>query len=288
MAMRSRLAAAIAVAAIAAGAVAVPGQAQVGDAVQERLARGAPAVPTLLVKGKKRYRIMVTSALGSVLLQAQRAPARAEYVVPGTGTAKRIKANFGKLGKVNVTFKKKGKARKYRPKGCTGKPAKLQPGVWLGTIRFKGENGYTKVSKKKARGHVVKGGSLSCSESDPGSTRPTVWLWADKDRPQGDLTFEAFKLRDNPSAKPQFRATSFERSGKVKVVRTVSLRGKPGQFTFGLSPFSGTVTPPSPFKGTGTYSGGAWSGNLRVRFPGTSAVALTGSGFNAGMSVVNP
>jgi len=283
--MRSRFATALALAGVAAGAVAIPAQAQVPDAAYERLGSGG-ALPSLTVKATNRYKISVTSAFGNVLLQTQRAPTHTEYVVSGTGTGKRIKANFGKFGKIDVRFKKKGKARKYRPRSCTGRAAKRQPGVWRGTIKFKGEKGYTKVNAKKARGNVIKGGDLTCDI--PGITQPTVWLFAERDRPQGDLEFEAFKLRDNPSARPDFRATSRERNGKVKITRTVSLRGQPGQFTFTISPYSGVVQPPSPFKGSGTYSSssGSWTGNLRVKFPGTNAIALTGSGFSAGMGVL--
>lgn len=288
--------AALVAATIALGAAAGPAQAQgydtYRDLVRERLGGGGNEwVPQVnAVKGTKGYRVTVGGSSGNLMITAYRKPGFAWYTTRGKTSTKRLRARFGKFGKVNLRFKAKGKVRTIKPpRGCTGRGDKVQPGVWRGVFRFKGEGRYTRVKKRRLRGKLVKYGNYVCPlrarRGIPAGQ--LVYLYAERKRAGRQVSFGAEK-RDEDGARPDFYAYSEERVGKVGIGRNVVLRGRPDDFTFTFLPFTGLVEPPAPFSGTAAYSeaAGTWTGDLEVRFPGLRA-ALTGTGFDVEMGIVS-
>ncbi|HEY8465317.1 MAG TPA: hypothetical protein VIL04_00780 [Solirubrobacterales bacterium] len=147
-----------------------------------------------------------------------------------------------------------------------------------GTIKFKGEQGYTKVSKRRARGFVSRPGNFECPETVPPGQY--VYLTADRTRPKGSVSFLAYTFTGD-GVKPTFEASADESVGAVDILRFAGVKGSSEQFTFELTePFAATVHPPAPFSGTAAYDGAdeSWTGNLKVKLPGKT-YKLTGSGF---------
>jgi hypothetical protein len=294
--VRRPFAAALALAAIAAATTGGPAQAQLRgsyeDPTRERLAGlGTGWIPQVgQIKGTKGYKVRVAGTGPLVVITAMRKPGSVLYSTKGKATRKRIRARFGKLGRVDLRFRKKGKMRTRKPpRGCVGRGDKVQPGVWRGIVRFKGERGYTRVRKRRVRGRWVRRGDYTCPERarapEPDST---VHLQASAMQTGANVFFSVRRLVD-PGDRPRFLATSEERIRRVGILRTVELRGQPDHFTFSLDALTATVQPPRPFSGTATYDGTTetWSGDLEVAFPGRRA-ALTGPGFFVLMDVLEP
>lgn len=287
---QKRLLYALGCAAAAVALTAAPAQAQPPEThfqtVKERLgANSTESFPLARAKGTKNWKILVSGFKNSVTVDVLKKGQLAYYSARGKATPTRLRANFGKFGKVNLRFVKKGKLRKQKPRGCTGTPNKIQRGVWRGILRFKGEGSYTKVRVKSAKGSVMKPGRLDCSSGGNGNGggHDYVTLQASKDRPKDRVHFFAEKRAGAPNARPWFTASTDEKKGKVSIGRMVSVRGKPNQFKYTLTG-QAEVKPKGKFSGRASLDGSDWTGNLKVKLPG-KRVALTGPGFQALLTV---
>lgn len=282
---QKKLFGALACAGVAVGLMGAPAQAQLPEAhreaVQERMGISAMAkYPVLRTKGTKKWNVFVDGFSNTVAISVRKKGASTSYIKRGKASANRLKAKFGKYGKVNVRFKKKGKVRKVLPPECTGTPDKVQRGVWRGVVKFKGERGYTKVNIKRARGVVTKPGVQECELGDGNGDYAS--LSAFKNVGDKSWSFYADKRVDVPNSRPTFMATVVESVGKVDVVRSLFQRGNSGQFTYS-SVEDAQVKPKGYFSGQGTLSGESWTGNLKGKFPGKGRVGLAGNGFLAFM-----
>lgn len=280
-----RLLSALGCAAAAVALTAAPAQAQDSgshlETVQERLGivSGTGKVPLARAKGTKNWKVLVAGYGETVTIDVLKKNASANYTAKGKVSPTRLRAKFGKLGKVNLRFVKRGKIRKQKPRGCTGTPNKIQRGVWRGVLRFKGEGGYTKVRVKSAKGTVTKPGNLNCGGNGGGDGHTYVSLQAYKDTAKGGATFSAQKRADAPNARPTFTASTYEQKGKLTIGRVAFVRGKRNQFTYTLTG-QAQVKPKGSFSGQASLDGSDWTGNLKVKLPG-KRVALTGPAFDA-------
>lgn len=290
--MTRHIAAALAAACAAALAVAAPALAQAPDSprdlIRERHGGLSKPYPQINLKGSNGYKISISEwNPDEVVLVAQKGrKLAAVYRTEGQVKRKLVRAKFGSLGKIDVTFTKKGKTKKRKPKGCTGTADRIQPGVWKGTIRFKGENGYTKVNVSQAKGGLVRSGGYICGSPPGGGDEPELYLGAMRTTPKEFVGLSVSKRYGVPSARPVFDAFVDEQKGKVSITRYAWVRGKPNQFTGTLEPPTASVSPPSPFKGSAELADEVWSGNLKVKMPGRT-VKLTGPGFTAEVYLLN-
>lgn len=223
---------------------------------------------SLQVKGSKGYSIFVfgSSSSGDVSLSASgKNGSSASYTAKGKTTSKSIRVKFKGLGKVNVRFNPKGKAETIKPpKGCTGPSTVSQAGKWIGTIRFKGENGYTRVSKKAAKGSVSKKkgkGELECKDPGGGNSKPKQCLSLSTSIRGG--SFFAQKIKGKG---PTFSAFTSDQKNGVRISRSAFVEG--GKLSGDADAQTASLAPPSPFSGTGSVSDGKLSGNLKVKLPG--------------------
>jgi len=210
------------------------------------------------------------------------------YTVPGSSSPDRIEARFGKLGNVSVKFRAKRAKRIGPRKGCTGKPALDRTGVFVGTIRFRGEGGYTTVAARRAQGRVVdtlrercefphtrRGARASASPLDP----PV--LGASLGSRRG---FGASVVRRAGKRSAFYEAVSRERRGRMRILRMVFVQGREDSFTYAGDLSAATVKPPAPFDGEATFlrerrGKGSWLGPLEVSFPGRASVPVAGPRF---------
>lgn len=217
----------------------------------------------------------------------------ASYMVRGEVSSERIDARFGKLGRISVRFRTERVRRSQLGKSCTGKAAVTRFGVFVGTIRFRGEGGYTIVDARRAHGQVSSAIRETCPFSPFGEgvrlakipTLPPPELWAREGRRRG-FNATGFRRRDGTAAS-EFGASVIERRRSMRILRAVLAFGRPDAFTFTEDLYSATVRPPRPFQGEAVFErkpkGGStsWLGTLSVSLPGREKVRLAGPRFEA-------
>lgn len=206
-----------------------------------------------------------------------------------------VEAALGELGRIAVRFRPSGRRVVSTAGEACGRPVRVvrRLGVFVGTISFEGEGGYTTVAATSARGSV--GTPLPPGCRTPGSTSGAAVASSSVSigSAEGGAVLRAVdpgtgsKFRAAPgSGGVIFRALVEERNADgVTVVRRAQAGAPASAFHFNRSLTRATVTPPAPFSGTARFAARAgvrWSGSLRVTFPGLS-VPLTGAGFRAGM-----
>lgn len=225
-------------------------------------------------KGSKGYDVSVSAnslLKGKVSVTASGKGASATYTTKGKFSKDSITAKLKGFGKVKMKFDGKGKPKKSKPpKGCTGPDSFFQEGNWEGTFTFKGENGYTKVSTKKAEGYAseTKGDEpFDCSGGGGGGQpKPCTSLSLNA----GSLNFSAFQVGGGT---PEFNVFKESSKNGVEIARYASTKG--GTFTANVNADTATVNPPSPFSGTGDYATGNLGGSLKVKLPGET-VSVSG------------
>lgn len=133
------------------------------------------------LRGSNGYRIKVSGSPGEgfnneVELSAERGGESATYRAFGTVTASSMKASFGHLGKLSLHFHPSGEVRRVKiSKRCLKKRPPLvtaRLGTFVGTIRFRGEGGYTKVSAHRAVGGL--GDPLAITSKKPVCQKPSA------------------------------------------------------------------------------------------------------------------
>jgi hypothetical protein len=196
-------------------------------------------------------------------------------------------------------------------------------GVFVGELRFRGEGGYTSAEVHRVRGSSVDlAALLACligatqrgqhlalpapklpwgirlSEVGAGvwktgpstpsvpthpstGPKPTTLLAGLKT----PLTRTAFAAQTKGQGRAHFLAVSEASEGSIGVVRIAMAPAPPSAFSFDDTLASASVTPPSPFTGTGAYRQGpgtakSWTGPLALSFLGAPHVPLTGPPFS--------
>jgi hypothetical protein len=239
-----------------------------------------------------------------------RAEGTAEYSVAGSVTSHRVKANFGKLGRISLRFHRTGVKHRHPPFGlfkCKGRQPIREIGRFEGRIRFRGEGGYTSTSVDAARGTILRRFKRRCGLV-LGGDRRAARRALDGLHPRGSLILTDLIALSRSAGRTilleaahaeatqgkHHFAVAFvagaveEHRGRISIRRSTFIEGDEGTIlasAAGLQPLTVTVTPPRPFAGSASYLEEAgkpptWSGSLRVRLPGAT-VPLTGQGFVA-------
>jgi hypothetical protein len=254
-----------------------------GDEVTVIASERWPPVATFGPSGRLR-----SAGSGNGASTIYTAPAKA--VGPGT-----VEAALGQLGRIAVRFRPSGRRVVSTARQVCGRPGRVvrRLGVFVGTISFEGEGGYTTVAATSARGSVgtplppgcrtpasTSGAAVASSSTLIGPTARGAVLNAVDPR-----TGSRFRAAPGPGG-VVFRARVEERNADgVTVVRRAQAGAPASAFHFDRSLTWASVRPPAPFSGTARFAARAgvrWRGSLRVTFPGLS-VPLTGADFRAGL-----
>lgn len=220
------------------------------------------------------------------------------YFARAAGTdPKAIETRLGGLGTISVAFRSSGRTAVTvlgagEDGGCAA-PARIvrRLGTFVGTIRFRGEDGYTAVEETRARGSV---GTPLPGACEAKRSAPAVRMrspWADP----GAAVLGATNRRAGTSFEAAttatgiaFRASREERlpDGLV-VVRRAYAGAPPSTFSFNRALSWAKVKPPAPFSGVARYragdgGGASWKGSLRATFPGVN-VPMAGAAFRASL-----
>jgi hypothetical protein len=260
------------------------------------------------IETKDGYRLVVVGARGVVAIVVTRGSgsrttrrgssrgfALTGYAAKGTVTSRRVKASFGRFGRIAVRFRPSGRVVKSpRRRRCKG-PHRytIRHGVFVGKIRFAGENHYVQVRAHRAKGRIRRPLRLRCSRS-----RRPLRASARQRRAGGSPAFsygtlqagwrealtstEFLALRFGKRA--LYLASSEESLGAVAEVRYAMATGPSRTFVMNEALTSARLRPPWPFRGAGAYAASTdgvrtWSGDLRASFPGAPGFPLAGSGF---------
>ena len=254
-----------------------------------------------IVAADRRPPVTTISAAGAIRPPNTGNVAASTYYAFGSPADPRvIRAVIGHLGKIAVSFKGSGRVHitkldqgRRRARKCEA-PARIirRLGTFTGTIKFRGENGYTTLDVRSARGSIGTSPSGNCAVSTPrrGASRARDSI----------ATQNAFlRAIDNRSG-VQFEAAAggggvtFNASWSgslgddLIVSRTASATAVPSSFAFAEALSSARVTPPAPFAGSASFASVAtsrlsrWAGDLTVAFPGAT-LPLTGPRFTASL-----
>jgi hypothetical protein len=248
------------------------------------------------LKGSGGYAISLGGSQDQVWLTASRGHAWASYSTSGLASPRRIKARFGRFGRVSMRFRSDGKPRlePFPFDYCRGRRTSVERGVFQGWLGFRGEKGYTTVHAFRAKGTVTRSFKQTCNQEldEAGDQRnPVSTSLTAVSRPDG-VFFTASKVEDKARPKlnrPIFTASIFEsqRKGALSVLRGISALGNANSFVTTKQNrriASAMVAPPAPFDGTATFDDGGspanWNGTLTGEFPGLGTVSLAGPEFH--------
>ena len=213
------------------------------------------------------------------------------YTVRSEAGDGEIRATFGDLGKIAMRFRSVGPITyTKREEGCHGPDRyTIRHGVFVGSLRFRGEDGYVAVKDSRAKGESVSPLTLDCTgskrsarASDAGAgRRPTFRFEA---RHRSGLSAEYFSASREPGGPVRFFASLEQTEARVAILRLAAAEGSPRTFATDDALSFATLAPKAPFMGTGSLTrdtSGArlWNGSLAVSFPGAPDVPLTGPTF---------
>ncbi len=225
------------------------------------------------------------------------------YLAHGKVTPTSIEASFADRGRIAVRFRPSGREiRATRGAGCGRSSNRViaRLGFFVGTLRFRGEGGYTSAATHRARGASIDfealarclagttlptGLALSSVQGVPTqpSGRPKLTTFvASRKLP---LAWTLFGVRVREGGEPRFVAMDLSVEGRLGIARFASVRGASSTFAFDDSLAGATVSPPAPFIGEGVFQRGpgqpkTWSGSLGVSFLGAPRVPIAGAPFN--------
>jgi hypothetical protein len=271
------------------------------------------------LRGTHGYRVTIRGSGKSVSLIVTRRHAAAIYTTDDAAvTASGIQARFGNLGNISVSFipSRVGRGFKNRSHCEQGSGGKVRFGSFVGSIRFRGERGFTQVSAKRASGVAIERSLAGCAHAPDGSSgRDEAILLSSQDPPSleafssghggfayftaGSGSLEQMRsyevrggiplhLSDLPHKGIPYSATSTAHRGAMHMVRLVAAMGPRAGLVDDETPNTKAFAPPRPFTGVGRFSAcpsRKWGGTLRVSFPGRPNEILTGPSF---VVVVHP
>jgi hypothetical protein len=216
----------------------------------------------------------------------------AVYTARGVGTEDSIDVDLGRLGKIDVEVRSTGSSETTH-EGCggKGKAVTIPASELVGTIDFRGEEGFTEVETThtpllvEPLLQIVCGGAGGGTES--GAHVKGVEVTAKANRGPS-LTIQ----QNHPGAPVFYEANMHEKEGTVQVSRTVEGHLGAGALRYDPLLASASFATASPFSGAAHYverapprevtpGRGSWLGSLKVDFPGHANVPLAGPGFKA-------
>jgi hypothetical protein len=219
---------------------------------------------------------------------SQHGRAWSTYVARGKVSRSAIQADFGALGHVDMRFRPSGAiTHGKRHRHCVGADRyTIQPGVFVGSVRFRGEGGSVSTSVHRVMGKVVTPRTLRCLDSlfeefegsgkKPAKEKPKLTRLSAFTR--SGLTAMYFEASER-GGKAGYLSEIEQTVGSVGVFRGVFLRASPATFAVDDALSQAGVTPPAPFSGSATFRRGptgakSWTGSLAVSFPGAPNVSL--------------
>lgn len=219
------------------------------------------------------------------------------YGTKGEVSERGVEARFGKLGRISVRFRPDAPGSGPKPApGCTERGS----GVFVGTVRFRGERGFVKIAAGRAWGCVHDLGKQSdrlgrrlgavgaALLHEEGGEREVATLTASA----GRRTFRVAGFREpDGSGEADYVGAILERKEGMRIGRAALVGSRSLSFGFDNLLHAAKVNPPAPFSGTATFvrtedGSKLWTGDLSMSLLGIDPVPLTGPGFKVSLKPV--
>lgn len=270
---------------------ACPGVCFASDSASSVSLEGPEAQAEFSRKASNGYSIFFEINRGKASLTARGDEGTVIYRGNGSLVDGRIQFSLGKLGKINARFKPDGSVDRIRPpKSCKGREQAVRRGAFVGSIKFRGENDYTRLNAHRVYGTMASPRSWRCPDTPDRHLGNAADLPAvlGASTPHGRTVFIAI---DGSELLPfrLFLAGTSERQEALRISRSALVEGKPASFDVLGDLSSATVSPPRPFAGTASFKRNAdgsteWLGTLSVALPGIESTALIGPTFTADLA----
>jgi hypothetical protein len=225
---------------------------------------------------------------------ARRAGATTSYVARGTVGAGGMHADFAGFGRVSMRFRPSGRV----VLGATGphcgdrRRTATGRGLFVGSLRFRGEGGYVTIDAHRAKGTLTEERSPYCPilpEDVPGVfgrfpvSEPGRLTYLSAGRRQG-IEFARFSASTVGAGRAHYFAETEQGGERLAIYRDAYAEAPRSSFATDDALSFATLGPPAPFVGVGLLERNpdgsrAWAGSLSVSFPGDPDVPLTGPGF---------
>lgn len=227
-----------------------------------------------------------TSGLGlraGIVLTARRGNEVVTYSAPARVTSDSIRANLGRLGRVDLRLERSGQVKTAHGR-CRLGSEKYEAGTWVGLVEFDGETGYTRAQATAlpAVPELLAGPSACALQSTAesfGFRLPGAELRGVSFAGGRTLRFQINKNRRRSDT--LFIATLAERVKGIRIYRSLSGVAPADAFRYDRRVSTATLSPPAPFSGSGhlrrsrNSQSPIWTGNLALAFPGRT-IALAG------------
>jgi hypothetical protein len=263
--------------------------------------------PELTVHASHGYRVTVSERKGAVALTVLRlhrghSLTATSYVARGTADATGLRASFGRLGRISMRFRPAPVRRRAKKPRCDGIRS-VRPGLFVGTLRFRGEGGYVAVRVHRVAGELTRI-SRHCARQALGvrptnRSRPLIrshsglgaeipYVAALSKTATGEENLIVLRTK-----KPLFLAWTNADSGRVSVFHVALAIGSADALTIDNHLDAAQVSGRPPFSGSAAYAAApdgssTWEGTLAVRFPGAPSLPLTGPPLQAGVGTIPP
>jgi hypothetical protein len=92
------------------------------------------------------------------------------YLAPAKVTATTIDADLRRAGEIAVEFQPNGPPERVHASCKWGESVAFEPGAWVGTIEFEGEEGFTEANRERAKAMVTPFIEAGCGGKGIGET----------------------------------------------------------------------------------------------------------------------
>jgi hypothetical protein len=233
-----------------------------------------------------------------VYLRAQRGFTALSYRAPGRVSSRRVEADFGTLGKIDLdlALKARGTGVPRLHGRCTGRSPYELAGRFHGSVEFTGEPHLASASIHRGKAMILRTFQHVCRPDKSkdklrNAFKPEFSVFGARSHESGRTTsFEAVGISiESELLLGVIGAKVYERAGEVGIARSTAELVLEKELRFsksGVEPERVWVKPPRPFLGKASYLKGTgepptWSGDLRVRVPGGGLVSLAGPTFDS-------
>jgi hypothetical protein len=257
------------------------------DTGAERRSKPEPRSLAFFLEGSGGYEIALLTAGDRVAIAPSRRRVASLYEVAGRVSDTRIEARFGRLGRVSGRYERVGLlGEEPRPDrdGCEDPFSFVR---FVGTISFRGEDGYTAIEERRVGGYLRDPAARRCRQRARASVvrrrhLNTQLVAASK---RGGVTTFVSVRRLSGDPRAGLEASREERRDGMFVFRQAetTIGGDNALIASGpgVQPPFAFVAPPKPFGGTAVFDptapwGSAWTGSLTAWFPGLGRTPLTG------------
>lgn len=231
------------------------------------------------------YRIVVIARASTLFLgvlhneRARRTGAATYYIARADTRGGKVASKIGDLGSISMGFRPSGPER-LDQRHCDSRLTLARPGSFVGTLHFRGEDGYVTLNARRLQGVELNHGD-PCNPAgahrleERGKFERLTARWR-----RGVDAAELWAFA--PSSGGSYYYAQAGSGGTGYAVEREAYAAAPASaFATDDSLSFADLTPPYPFSGTGSLRralDGAprWTGSLAVDFPGDPSFPLTG------------